>query len=109
MELPNSTDLSESVFFTARKARLRSHILESTVAASSSDPASSTSRYYSARIHTMMARMSELDVTQEDAEIEASRTHWTEMEPEYCTAGVSVGVGELRGGGGDGDGEAEVV
>jgi hypothetical protein len=92
MELPDSTDLSESVFFTARKARLRSHTQESTGAASSSDPASSSSGFYSARIHTMVEHMSKLDVTQEDAEIEASRAHWTEMEPRYCTAPTSVGV-----------------
>ena len=92
MELPNSTDLSESLFFTARKARLRSHTQESMGAASSSDPGSSSSQYYSARIHTMMEHMSNSDVTQEDAEIEASRAHWTEVEPEYFTAATSVGV-----------------
>jgi hypothetical protein len=93
MELSNSTDLSESVFFTARKARVRSHTHESTGAASSSGvPASSSSGYYSARIHTMMEHMSRLDVTQEDAEIEASRAHWTEVEPECCTAATSVGA-----------------
>ncbi|KAG0587185.1 hypothetical protein KC19_2G146400 [Ceratodon purpureus] len=69
--------LSESFFFTARKAPLHSHIENSTGVASSS---SSSTKYYSARIHTLMTLKSERGMSEKDAEIEASKSHWTEVE-----------------------------
>ena len=94
MESSNITDmLRESVFFTARKARLACNTqMSSGNSASSSDPASSSSQYYSARIHALMERMSEFNMNQEDAEYEVSKDHWTEVDLKYFSAAKSVGM-----------------
>ena len=76
--------LSESVFFTARPRPLPSTTEVSTASASSSThPASSSSSYYSARIHCLTERMINLNLSEVDAAIEASKDHWTQVEPIY--------------------------
>ena len=76
--------LSESVFFTARPRPLPSSTEVSTASASSSGhPASSSSRYYSARIHSLTERMINLNLSEVDTAIEASKDHWTQVEPIY--------------------------
>ena len=76
--------LSESVFFTARPRPLPSTTEVSTASASSSThPASSSSPYYSARIHSLTERMINLNLSEVDTAIEASKDHWTQVEPIY--------------------------
>ena len=58
-------------------------------ASSSSHSASSSSRFYSARIHSLTERMINLNLSEVDTAIEASKDHWTQVEPVYRTAASS--------------------